>query len=141
FEVSPVPGDLSYANGVRLDYTDDGQNAHGITFEGTEGWVYVKRNFIDAHPKSLLRYALKPDEIHLYESTSHVGNLLDCVRTRAETICPIDVTVRSDTICQISDIAIRARRPLRWDPAAERFVNDEAANRLLSRAMREPWRL
>ncbi|MBP8132203.1 MAG: Gfo/Idh/MocA family oxidoreductase [Candidatus Hydrogenedentes bacterium] len=130
-----------YENGVRLDYTDDGQNPHGITFEGSEGWVYVKRGLIDAQPKSLLQYTLKPDEIHLYESTNHAGNLLDCVRTRAQTVCPIDVAARSDTICQISDMAIRAERPLRWDPATERFAGDDVANRALARAMREPWRL
>jgi len=130
-----------YENCVRLDYTDDGQNPHGITFEGSEGWVYVKRGLIDAQPKSLLQYTLKPDEIHLYESTNHAGNLLDCVRTRAQTVCPIDVAARSDTICQISDMAIRAERPLRWDPATERFAGDDVANRALARAMREPWRL
>ena len=34
-----------------------------------------------------------------------------------------------------------AVRVLRWDPAAERFVGDDEANRLLHVAYREPWRL
>lgn len=133
--------DLLYENGVRVNYTDDGQNRHGITFEGSEGWVYVRRSYMDTHPKSLMTYALKPDDIHLYESDDHVGNFLDCVRSRRQTVCPIDIAVRTDTICQLSDIAIRTRRPLKWDPAAERFSNDDEANRLMARAMREPWRL
>lgn len=133
--------DLFYENGVRVNYTDDGQNTHGITFEGTDGWVYVRRSYMDTHPKSLMTYALKPDDIHLYESDDHVGNFLDCVRSRRQTVCPIDIAVRTDTICQLSDIAIRTGRPLKWDPAAERFSNDDEANRLMARAMREPWRL
>jgi hypothetical protein len=31
-------------------------------------------------------------------------------------------------------------RSLKWDPAREEFPGDQQANRLLSRAMREPWR-
>ena len=32
-------------------------------------------------------------------------------------------------------------RPLKWDPAKEQFIGDEEANRMCSRAMREPCRL
>jgi hypothetical protein len=37
------------------------------------------------------------------------------------------------------DIAIRLRRPLRWDPALERFENDDEANARLTRPIRPPW--
>jgi hypothetical protein len=132
---------MKYANGVTLDYTDEGKNTHGILFEGSEGQVYVRRSFMDATPKSLLTSVIGPDEIHLYESDDHQGNFIDCVKSRAKTVCPIEVTVRSDTLCHLSDIAMRLGRKLRWDPQAERFVNDEEANRRLTRAMRAPWRL
>jgi hypothetical protein len=38
-------------------------------------------------------------------------------------------------------IAQRLERSLEWDRAAQRFMNDEEANRLLDRARREPWTL
>ena len=132
---------MKYANGVTLDYTDEGKNTHGILFEGSEGQVYVRRSFMDATPKSLLDSVIGPDEIHLYESDDHQGNFIDCVKSRAKTVCPIEVTVRSDTLCHLSDIAMRLGRKLRWDPRAERFIDDEEANRRLTRAMRAPWRL
>ena len=31
------------------------------------------------------------------------------------------------------------RRDLTWDPVKEQFVGDETANRMLSRATRDPW--
>jgi len=131
----------TYANGVTMHFTDDVENPQGIRFEGTEGWVFVDLGVIDAEPKSLLRTVFEPGEERLYESANHVQNLLDCVRTRAETVCPIEQAVRSDTLCHLSDIAMRLERRLRWNPDTERFVDDAQANRMLTRAMRAPWRL
>jgi hypothetical protein len=45
------------------------------------------------------------------------------------------------TIAHLGNIAYRLKRPLKWDPAAEQFVGDPEADRLLDRARREPWRL
>jgi hypothetical protein len=39
------------------------------------------------------------------------------------------------------NIALKLRRPLRWDPVREQFIDDTEADRLRSRAMREPWTL
>ena len=131
----------TFGNGVVMHFTDDVENPQGVRFEGTEGWVFVDLGYVDAEPKSLLRTVFGPGEDRLYRSTNHVQNLLDCVRTRSQPVCPIDQAVRSDTICHLSDIAMRLRRPLRWDPDRERFIGDAQANRMLTRAMRSPWRL
>jgi len=141
-----------YDNGVMMNYTGDPYpekwkqrygrtTSHGTAFEGSEGWVHVDRSGINAHPKELLDAEWGPNDIRLYQSTNHARNLLDCVKTRKETICPIDVAVQADILCHISDIAIRLEERLRWDPAKERFVNNDGANRRLVRAMRSPWQL
>ena len=114
---------------------------HGTVFEGTEGWIHVRRGFIDAQPQSLLQSQIGPDEVRLYESNDHVRNFLDCIKSRAATICPIETAMRVDTLCHLSDIATRLEEKLTWDPERERFINNETANRLLARAMRSPWRL
>lgn len=115
--------------------------SHGTAFEGTDGWVQVNRGGLTAHPKELLSTEFGPNEIQLDKSGNHVRNLLDCVKSRAETISNADDAVQGDIICQISDIAIRLERKLKWDTKNERFVNNEEANRMLKRAMRSPWRL
>lgn len=143
---------LKYDSGVTMRYTGDPMppewktrygrtTSHGTAFEGTDGWVHVDREGINAHPKELLDTQWGPNDNRLYESGNHARNLLDCVKSRKETICPIDAAVQADTLCQISDIAIRLERKLRWDWAGERFVDNDAANRRLTRAMRSPWRL
>ena len=49
---------------------------------------------------------------------------------------------KADILCHLSDTAVRLNRPLKWDPAKERFLKDDEANRQLAlRLMRDPWRL
>jgi predicted dehydrogenase len=115
--------------------------SHGTAFEGTDGWVQVNRGGLTAHPKELLSTEFGPDEIQLVKSGNHVRNLLDCVKSRAETISNVDAAVQGDIICHISDIAIRLEQKLKWDPKKERFLNSDEANRMLKRAMRSPWHL
>jgi len=136
---------LKFANGVTMNFTDGEKNPLGVRFEGTDGWVFVKEEHLggkpDASPKALLEKPIGPDEVHLPVSNHHQQNFLDCVKTRAQTVAPVEVAVRSDTLCQLSDIAMRLGCKLRWDPEKETFVNDAQANRMLTRPMRSPWHL
>jgi predicted dehydrogenase len=133
--------ECTYPSGVRLIFTSENEHANGVRFEGDAGWVFVTRGWMDASPPSLLRSPIGPDDVHLYRSDDHAGNFLDCIRTRKPTVAPIEVAHRSTTIGLLSAIAARLGRRLRWDPQREAFLNDDEANRLLSRAMRESWHL
>jgi predicted dehydrogenase len=113
----------------------------GACFVGTEGRIVVDRRAIVSYPAEIARQPLGGGDGRLYYSTSHSGNFLDCVRTRKQTICNIDVAHRSASLLLLGGIAEQLKRPLRWDPAKDRFVNDPQADRLLSVAYRPPWRL
>ena len=140
-----VHGDFSieykYANGVNLICAGNSRNKQGILFEGSEGWVYVKRGFIDAQPKSLLTLQIGPDEIHLYKSDHHKGNFIQCIKSRAETVAPVEVAHRSCSACVLGGIAMLLPRTLKWNPKTEKFINDAEADRMISRPMRSPWSL
>ena len=112
-----------------------------MLFLGSEGWVHVDRGVLDARPKSLLKTKIGPNEIHLFRSDNHHVNFIDAVKGRTKPAAPIDVAVRTDTLCHLQQIAIKLRRKLRWDAAQESFVNDEEADRMLDRPMRAPWKL
>ncbi len=141
-----------YANGVKMIHIDSKSVARrvpefsrhkysgeGILFIGSEGRVFISRSLLDTYPKSLLQSTIGPDEIHLPKSNSHRRNFIDCVKTRQKTISPIEAAVRADTICHLDDIAMRLGRKLRWNPEKEEFINDQQANRMLTRPMRSPW--
>jgi predicted dehydrogenase len=132
---------VKYADGVTMVYTDNEQNKQGVVFQGTEGWVFVRRGGIDAQPKSLLSSRIGPNEIHLIESPGHQRNFLDCVKTREKPIADIESAVRSDTISHLVNICTRLRRMVGWDPDREEIIDDPEAGRMLARPMREPWRL
>jgi hypothetical protein len=133
--------ECTYANGVRLVFTSENENPNGVRFDGDEGWVFVTRGGMDARPKSLLKSPIGLADVHLYRSGDHAGNFLECVRTRAATVAPIEVAHRSTTIGLVSSIAVLLRRRLRWHPQREAFVDDDEANRMLTRALRAPWRV
>ena len=130
--------EYTYANGVKLICQSKGD---GVRFEGSDGWVFVDRGKIDAQPRSLLRSAIGPGEIHLQESGNHHRNFLDCVKTRRDPIAPVEVGHRSATVCHLGNIAMKLGRKLKWDPDRERFVDDDGADRETSRPMRAPWHL
>jgi predicted dehydrogenase len=141
-----------YANGVIVKHIDhisarriipqfDVPSSMGILFEGSEGWLYVARGYMDAHPKSLLNTVIGPNDLKLPFSNDHRRNFLDAVRTGSETICPIGPAVKSEIVCQQAYISLKLGQKLYWDNHNERFINNDAANRMLSRPMRSPWHL
>lgn len=159
----PVPGgynayadyevNYTYANGVGLQINttkDDsifgerlnpqGQR-NGIRFEGTDGWLWVNRDEINASDRELLRTPLPADAVRLYESKDHMGNFFDCVRSRALPICDVETGHRSATMCHLGAISLRTGKSLRWDSTEEKFVGEHAAeaNGYVAREMRKPY--
>lgn len=143
---------LKFGSGVKMKFTGNPYpqewktrygrtTGHGTAFEGAEGWVHVDRSGINAHPKSLLETKWGPNDIRLYESRHHVRNFLDSIKSRKPAISPVEEAVQGDIVCMISDVAIRLKRKLKWDPKQETFLNDPGANQRLTRAMRSPWHL
>ncbi len=146
--------DAVYANGVTMSISGDYPN--GIKFFGSEGWIFVTRDELvtasdpvsgdkvepltASNPK-ILTSVIGPNEIHLYESAEHHGNWLDCIRSRKETIAPVEIAHRACSTCLLHHIAMKTKRRMHWDPAKEHFINDDAANAMLSRPQREPYKL
>ncbi|MCK4292626.1 MAG: Gfo/Idh/MocA family oxidoreductase [Planctomycetes bacterium] len=128
-----------FANGVRMFYAI---SRPYVRFEGTAGWIeadYGKQS-IKAEPQSILKSKIAPDEIHL-PLKHEKRDFIDAVKTRGQTLEDAEVGHRTTSLCQLGHIAIQVGRKLKWDPDAERFTNDQTANRLLHRPMRSPWML
>jgi len=132
-----------YANGVEMIVASDRlvPKGMGAVWYGDKGWIHVDRGRQATNPPELWNEKIGPGEMRLYESRDHQQNFLDCVKTRKKTITPIEVAYRSISVGHLGEIAMLLGRKIHWDPDKQVFVNDDAANRMLSRPMRAPWHL
>lgn len=145
-----------YANGVRMIVS--GEFPNGLRFEGTEGWIFVSRGneavtasdpqsrltdnqALAASNPAIIKSVIGQNEIHLEESADHHGNWLAAVRSRKQPIAPVEIAHRSCSACLLHHIAMKLPRKLHWDPARERFKDDDEANAMLSRPQRYPYGL
>jgi predicted dehydrogenase len=142
-----------YANGITMDISGDFPN--GIKWYGTKGWIFVTRDemttptatpgqtakiepLMASDPK-ILDSVIGPGEVHLYQSDDQHGNWLDCIKSRKAPTAPAEIGHRACSTCLLHHIAMKTKRHLHWDPAKERFIDDDAANAMLSRPQRAPY--
>lgn len=117
------------------------RGGYGVVFRGTEGVLYVDRNTYEVRPTELgiEKYIGVPEKS--WADDNHHNNFFACVRSRQRPVADIEIGHRSTSAVLLAGIALKTRRKLVWDGEAERFVNDEQANRYLSRTYRPPWHL
>lgn len=129
-----------YENGVKLVIrTGLRFGSCPVRFEGDEGYVEVgDSGEMEVYPKSLLG---ERKFLGGYPPDDHVRAFLDCMKTRQECIANAEVAHRSITVCHVANICKRLGRPIKWNPAKEECIDDPEANRMRSRAYREPWYL
>jgi hypothetical protein len=70
-----------------------------------------------------------------------VADFVQCVKSRKQPKSNALAAAQTHIACHAAYIAFQLGRKLTFDPATDTFVRDEEANRMRSRAMREPWRL
>ena len=110
-----------------------------VRFEGDAGWVEAADSgkVAVSSPSLLEKGAPKP--MAGGNSTKHVRDFLDCIKTRAKPAANADVTRRGHIISHVASIGWRLGRKVQFDPVTETFLNDADANRMCSRARRAPW--
>jgi hypothetical protein len=116
----------------------------GGLFVGERGWVTTMSagGRLEGEPESLFAEMglERTPEVNI-GSNDHHANWLKCIHTRENPSADAEIGHRGASLGHLANIACWTGQSLKWDTVAERFTNNEGANRLLSRAMRPPWRM
>jgi hypothetical protein len=145
---------MKYANGVEVQFViEPGRGPMGgAVFTCEKGKLEINRNKFTSNPPEIaaeLRRSLDiaeeerkwSDELALWQARWHMQDWLDCMRSREKPVADVEIGHRSVTVCHLANITRAVGRPLRWDPKAEQFVGDEAANAYLDRERRKGFEL
>jgi hypothetical protein len=116
----------------------------GMRFDGPEGWVAAADGYSKpdvSSPKLLadFRKIVADYMARTQRPMSHVRDFFDCVKSRRQPVANPEVMHRSMSTVHAANICMWLKRDLKYDPVKEEFIGDHEANRLRSRAMREPW--
>jgi predicted dehydrogenase len=138
---------FEFADATPVTFVSEGTPGfeHGIRFLGESAWVHVNRGAIRASDEAFLRdpqnkYDTMP--IKRTISKNHTRHFVEAIQQGTRPLCAIETAVRSGTLCHLALLAVKQGRKLRWDPQAERFVDDDAANAMLQpRPFRGDWKL
>jgi len=146
---------MEYANGTVLHVADESVYPNGVRFVGEKGWIFCGRGSVKTlsddpgcgrqgywRPLEASAAGLISGEVERplpRNPQTHHRVWLESIRTRQPTHVTPEAAHRTTTVCILAYTAMNLKRPLAWDPAAERFVNDDAANATLSRPERAPF--
>ncbi len=139
----------TFANGTKMVLSRGDQYWHGscgMRFDGPEGWVSSADGYRRpeaSSPKLLADYdkIVRNYQARTQRPMNHVRNYFDCVKSRQLTVANPEVMHHSMSTVHAANICMWLKRDMRYDPVKEEFINDPEANRLRTRAMREPWRI
>jgi predicted dehydrogenase len=131
---------MIYENGIEVEHFNFGRG-FGIRFFGTQGTMDISRKYFETSQKELVDMPLKSTDERLYVSELHEKDWIQSAIEGSKPICDVEIGHRSATICHIANLAYEMRRPLKWDPVKEEFIDDFEANLRRGKQYRKPYEL
>jgi len=131
---------MSLVNSFAFDF-GRGEPARrlGIYFHGVNGTLYADYGMHKVVPEGARLKDPQPPEKSIPPSPGHEHEWLDCIRSRKQPSCNPDYHCRIDVPIALANLSMQLRRAIRFDPAKERILDDEAA-RLAVPTYRDPWK-
>jgi hypothetical protein len=137
---------MRFANDVVLKLHLDGDRGPGLgaIFVGDKGKIEINRDKVSANPKEILQSPDNPGHNKKPETAYPVENWLECIKSRNRCNADIEIGQRASTLCYLVNIVRavgRVGEKIKWDPVAERLIDCEEGNKLLTRERRKGYEL
>lgn len=117
-------------------------NRYVIETEEMQDGPYPARGPLNRNAEPPTKKGTEPKSVSgKVDHDGHLNNFFDCVKSRAKCACDVETGHHSSTTTLIANIALRTESVLKWDRESEKFINNDAANRLLAYQYRSPWNL
>jgi predicted dehydrogenase len=117
---------------------------YGLAFIGNDATLVIDRASWDLFPEAengQFKVAAMPRQSGRDSHETHVKNWLECIKTRKEPNCPIEIGRLVAAYSHMGNIALRSNSRLVWNESNRNFGGNTAANALLAPAYRKPWSL
>ncbi|MCK5102712.1 MAG: Gfo/Idh/MocA family oxidoreductase [Cyclobacteriaceae bacterium] len=130
-----------YDNGIIMtEEPFDEKKTKGVKFQGKDGWIEVSRGYFKGSEKSY-EPNLKKESGPYETKIPHQINFIEAVRSRKDPQVPVEIGHRTCTVCTLGNIAYDLRRPVKWNPAKEEFIDDLQADLYMHREYRKGYKL
>jgi len=127
----------TFADGTKLNYKID---VPYVKFIGKEGWIRIEYpNKLTASNETILKYEPGPNDVSLKDTLTDKADFLRGIETGKPTLEPLEVGYNVYLLTMMGQISIALGSKLNWDQKAGQFLNDNAANVMLTRPFREKW--
>lgn len=117
---------------------------YGLAFIGNDATLVIDRAGWEVFPElsengQTFKVPKIPQQPGRDYHAEHMKNFLDCIKSRAETACPIENGALVASYAHMGNIALRTQSQLLWNETAHNFGNNTEANAFLRPNYRKPW--
>jgi hypothetical protein len=129
--------DYEYADGLKLRYIID---VPYVKFMGSGGWIRIEYpDKLSASDESILAFKPGKKDVSYEKTLSDKADFLQSIESGAPSLEPLEVGNNVYMLTAMGLTAVTLGRKLNWDNSTGKFVNDNAANAMLTRPFREKY--
>jgi len=112
-----------------------------VIFEGSEATLATTYTTHEVWAKGKKQEDFPKPAQSIPDSPGHIREFLDSIKSRQRTTCDVEYGFQLTKGGLLGNIALRSGERIYWDDARERVTNSSAADRMVSRKYRKPWKL
>ncbi len=131
--------------GAAQDPFNRAPGSPGVAFTGNNGTLVIDRDSWDVYPEmendKYLLEAVPRRHARINGLDQHTKNFVDCVRSRKQPNCTIEMGRNAAITAHLGNISYRLQRQVAWNDGQGSISGDKEASELMLPKYRSPWQL